>query len=337
LKTILYIGNKISKHGFNKTSIETLGVHLEQESFTVFYSSDKKMFLFRLLDMMLSVFKYRNKVSYILMDTYSTKAFWYAFICSQIARIFKIKYIPILRGGDLPRRLESNPRLCGMLFNNAFKNIAPSTYLLSEFNKRNYKNVLYIPNSIGLHMYPFKKRTSFVPKLLWVRAFAAIYNPKMAVAVLKNLQILYPNATLTMVGPDKDGSMVTTKQYAKKLGVAVNFTNRLSKEEWINLSKQANFFINTTHFDNTPVSVMEAMALGLPVISTNVGGIPFLLTHNENAILVNDNDVLAMSEAINQLILENEKAQQIAFNARKIVEKMDWKVVKDDWSDLFNS
>jgi glycosyltransferase involved in cell wall biosynthesis len=82
---------------------------------------------------------------------------------------------------------------------------------------------------------------------------------------------------------------------------------------------------------------MEAMALGLPVISTNVGGIPFLLTHNENAILVNDNDVLAMSEAINQLILENEKAQQIAFNARKIVEKMDWKVVKDDWSDLFNS
>jgi len=337
LKTILYIGNKISKHGFNKTTIETLGKSFEEEGFEVNFSSSKKNQLLRLLDMILATIKYAKKVDYILIDTYSTSSFWYAFICSQIARVFKTKYIPILHGGDLPKRLEVNPKLCKMLFNNAFTNVAPSNYLLSEFKNRGYQNVVHIPNTITIKDYPFKKRTSFAPKLLWVRAFAAIYNPKMAVAVLKNLQILYPNATLTMVGPDKDGSMVTTKQYAKKLGVAVNFTNRLSKEEWINLSKQANFFINTTHFDNTPVSVMEAMALGLPIITTNVGGIPFLLTHNENAILVNDNDVLAMSEAINQLILENEKAQQIAFNARKIVEKMDWKVVKDDWSDLFNS
>lgn len=337
MKTILYIGNKISKHGFNKTTIETLGKSFEEEGFEVNFSSSKKNQLLRLLDMILATIKYAKKVDYILIDTYSTSSFWYAFICSQIARVFKTKYIPILHGGDLPKRLEVNPKLCKMLFNNAFTNVAPSNYLLSEFKNRGYQNVVHIPNTITIKDYPFKKRTSFAPKLLWVRAFAAIYNPKMAVAVLKNLQILYPNATLTMVGPDKDGSMVTTKQYAKKLGVAVNFTNRLSKEEWINLSKQANFFINTTHFDNTPVSVMEAMALGLPIITTNVGGIPFLLTHNENAILVNDNDVLAMSEAINQLILENEKAQQIAFNARKIVEKMDWKVVKDDWSDLFNS
>ena len=80
-----------------------------------------------------------------------------------------------------------------------------------------------------------------------------------------------------MVGPDKDGSLEKTKQYAKEKGVLhrVRFTGGLSKTEWIELSKDYNIFINTTNVDNTPVSVMEAMALGFPVISTNVGGVPF--------------------------------------------------------------
>ena len=56
-----------------------------------------------------------------------------------------------------------------------------------------------------------------------------------------------------------------------------------AKKEKKELASKHDIFINTTHFDNTPVSVMEAMALGLPVISTNVGVIPFLLTNEQNA------------------------------------------------------
>jgi glycosyltransferase involved in cell wall biosynthesis len=286
--------------------------------------------------MVWATFYYARKVDFILMDTYSTSSFWYAFICSQIARVFKIKYIPILHGGDLPKRLDANPKLCKMLFNNAFQNVAPSNYLLSEFNTRGYQNVVHIPNTITIKDYPFKNRTSFAPKLLWVRAFAAIYNPKMAVTVLKYLQVSIPNASLIMVGPDKDGSMETTKQYAKELGVTVNFTNRLSKEEWIHLSKDADFFINTTHFDNMPISVMEAMALGLPVITTNVGGIPFLLTQDENAVLVKDKDSIAMTNAIINLIQNNEKAILMARNARAFVEQMDWEHVKNEWKLLLS-
>ena len=78
---LLYLGNRLSKHGFNKTTIETLGLHLEQEGFGVYYASNKKSFPFRMLDMMWSVVLYRKQVSYILIDTYSTKAFWYAFLC----------------------------------------------------------------------------------------------------------------------------------------------------------------------------------------------------------------------------------------------------------------
>ena len=66
----------------------------------------------------------------------------------------------------------------------------------------------------------------------------------------------------------------------------MNFTGKLSKQEWRDLSKDYNVFINTTNFDNTPVSVIEAMALGIPVVSTNVGGLPFLITDKVDGVLV---------------------------------------------------
>ena len=225
---LLYLGNQLSKHGFNKTTIETLGLQLEQEGYTIYYASDKKSFLFRLLDMIWAVFIYRKQVSYILIDAYSTKAFWYAFFCSQLARIFNIKYIPILHGGDLPNRLKKNPMFCRMLFSNAYKNVAPSDYLKQAFEKEGFKNVIHIPNTIEIEKYEFKLRTELTPNLLWVRAFASIYNPKMAVKVLQQLQEQYPSATLTMVGPDKDGSLQTTKDFAKSLDqrqVALNLTD----------------------------------------------------------------------------------------------------------------
>ena len=331
---LLYLGNRLSKHGFNKTTIETLGLQLEQEGFGVYYASNKKSFPFRMLDMMWSVVLYRKQVSYILIDTYSTKAFWYAFLCSQLARFFNIKYIPILHGGDLPNRLKKNPMLCRVLFSNAYKNVAPSGYLKQAFEKEGFKNVIYIPNTIEIEKYEFKLRTELTPNLLWVRAFASIYNPKMAVKVLQQLQKQYPSATLTMVGPDKDGSLQTTKDFAKSLGITVNFSGQLTKEEWWELASKHDIFINTTHFDNTPVSVMEAMALGLPVISTNVGGIPFLLTNEQNALLVPDNDITAMTNAVLDLLENKPKNNLLITNARTFIEQMDWELVKQSWVSI---
>lgn len=335
MKKILYIGNKLSKHGYNKTSIETLGVFLESEGYEIYFSSSKKNPFVRLVDMVYSVIKKNKEIDFILIDTYSTSSFWYAFICGQIARLLKVKYICILRGGNLPIRLKNNPFLCKQLFNNAYKNIAPSNYLKSEFETRGFENITYIPNTIEINHYVFKERMNFTPKLLWVRAFASIYNPKMAIDVLLELRKTYPEASLTMVGPDKDGSLIETKEYAEIKNVSVKFTGKLSKEEWWKIGEEHDVFISTTHFDNTPISVMEAMALGLAVVSTNVGGIPYMLTNNENAILVDDDDALGMSESIVQLILNlDNNTEKLVSNARKNVETKDWKQVKEQWFSL---
>ena len=122
--------------------------------------------------------------------------------------------------------------------------------------------------------------------------------------------------------------------YAKELNLEVEFTGKLEKEEWIELSKNYNVFINTSHFDNTPISVIEAMALGLPVISTNVGGIPFLLENRKNALLVNDSDTLAMVNNIKEIFSNQDIRNTIIKNARLIAESFDWSVVKEKWLDI---
>lgn len=332
MKNLLYIGNQLHKHGFNKTAIETLGVFLADEGYKVVYASDKKNQLFRLLDMIWTTFFKAKKVDYILIDTYSTSSFWYAFFCSQTARLFQAKYIPVLHGGDLPNRLKNNPVLCKMIFKNAYKNVAPSAYLVEKFKEKGFENVIFIPNSIELAEYTFKERITIEPKLLWVRAFASIYNPKMAIEVFRLIKEKYSNATLTMVGPDKDGSLMTTKKFAESLNLDVTFTGKLSKKEWTNLAKDYDIFINTTHFDNTPVSLIEAMALGLPIVSTNVGGISYMLQDNENALLVDDNDSIEMVKAVERLLKNHVLVKKITSN--DIVKNMDWQQVKLKWLNL---
>lgn len=332
MKNLLYIGNKLSSHGFNKTTIETLGPLLEQEGFKVTYASSRKIQFFRIVDMLWSVFKNRN-ADYVLIDTYSTSSFWYAFLTSQFCRLLKLKYIPFLHGGNLPDRFQKNPKICKAVFQNAYVNVAPSHFLLSKFTAFGIDNVIFIPNILEIQNYPFKKREKLKPKLLWVRSFAEIYNPKMALDVFMKLKTHYPEASLCMVGPDKDGSLDITKKYASEFNIDVQFTGRLSQAEWTVLSQDFDVFINTTHFDNTPVSVMEAMALGLAVVSTNVGGIPFFLTHNKDAQLVSDSDSDAMTSAIIKIIEDSDLSQtQINF-ARQKAETFDWKNVKLMWNN----
>ncbi len=335
-KPILYIGNMLAQKGATVTSIETLGILLEKEGFHVIRSSSLNNKFLRLADMLRSTLIHKRRVSVVLIDTYSTQNFWYAYLVSQLCVLLGIPYIPILRGGNLPNRLTNNRVVSQNIFRGAKVNVAPSHYLLDEFGKKGIMNLTYIPNSIELTNYPFFYRKVITPKLLWVRSFADIYNPLLAIQVLEQLLPSYPEAELCMVGPEKDGAMKRCKSYANEKKLPVTFTGKLSKEEWIGLSKNYDLFINTTNFDNTPVSVMEAMALGLPIVSTEVGGIPFLLEDQKDALLVPPNNVNAFVNALRSLLQNPEKARELSIQARSKVEKFDWKVVREAWLNLLD-
>lgn len=334
MKTLIYIGNRLSQHGFNVTTIETLGPLLKSEGFEVHYASSKRNQALRLADMLATTFRFSNKADYVIIDTYSALNFWSSLLVSQMCRMSNRKYIPILHGGNLPDRLKRHPYLCKLIFENSYKNVTPSHYLLEAFENAGFSNLRYIPNTIEIKAYPFKERRSIKPNLLWVRSLASIYNCPMALRVMSLLQKNIPDVQLTMVGPDKENLLPELQKQVQDQKLNIVFKGKLEKSVWLELSKNFDIFINTTHSDNMPVSLIEAMALGLPIVSTNVGGIPFLLENEVTALLVNDDDAQGMASAVERILTDTELRERIIRNARQKASEYDWNEVKSKWLEL---
>lgn len=334
MKNVLYIGNNLKQKNSNVSYIGILGPLLEQEGYQLYYASSKSSKLFRLLEMVWSVFYYSRKLDYVLLDTYSTQNFYYALLVSQSCRLLGVPYIPILHGGNLSQRLKSSPKMSGLIFNHSLVNVAPSEYLEQTFENCGYQNLRFIPNVIALSNYPFLNRNYKTPKLLWVRSFAELYNPLLAIKVLKALRDIGYDASLCMVGPDSDGTLKKVQEFALDQEVEVQFTGKLTKQEWVELSKDYNVFINTTNVDNTPLSVIEAMALGLPIVSTNVGGMPYLIENEVHGLLIEKDDVEAMTSAIISLFDNDETRDRMVLNARALAETFDWERVKYAWKGV---
>jgi len=337
MKTLVYIGNKVSNNGLNVSTIDTLGGLLQGEGFEVITASSKKNIVLRLFHMLWVVFKNRKKTDFVLIDTYSTLSFWYAFYVSKLCQVLSLAYIPILHGGNLPNRFRKSRKATNSIVDFAYKTVVPSNYLYSHLKEFEIPRIEIIPNSIELQNYTYKKRSFFQPKLLWVRSFAKIYNPEMAVQAVAILKNEFPGVQLTMVGPFKDMSKTEMQCIIDNYKMEVQLTGKLEKSEWLALASEYDIFINTTTIDNMPVSVIEAMALGLPVVSTNVGGIPFLIEEGKTGLLVDSNNSQMMADAIKKYLNDTEFASQIAKNARSKVEEFNWKVVKHQWIHLFES
>jgi glycosyltransferase involved in cell wall biosynthesis len=337
MKSLLYIGNKLSKLNNNPSTIETLSRQLQQEGFKVTAVSGYQNKVLRLLHMWVAIVLHSRKTDAVLIDVYSTLNFWYACSCSLLCRVFDIPYIPILHGGNLPARFQNNPKQAMALVNNAYKTVIPSAYLKQHLAAFNLPRVEVIPNTIDLENYSFKQRSNLQPNLLWIRAIDGIYNPEMALQTLALVQKEFPEAKLTMVGPYKSISETAWQQTLKKYKLPVQMTGKVTKEEWIALAASHSVFINTTKIDNMPVSVMEAMALGLPVVSTNVGGIPYLIQHEVSGLLVPSNDAPAMAGAVIRLLHSETVTATLTLKARKAIEKYDWKAVTVQWKTLFEA
>jgi len=335
-ESILYIGNKLSNPKANPTSHKALISGLQSEGFHVYSASGLRNKYLRLADMVFTFLKYSNKFKIVLIDVYSTQNFWYAIIIARLSRIYGKKYIPILHGGDLKNRFENSTYATKKLLENSYHIVSPSVYYKNEVINLGYHKVDHIPNPIFIENYIFKDRDRFQPKLLWVRAFDDIYNPLMAIKSLELILKKYPSAELCMVGPDKDGSLEICKKYAESKDLPVTFTGKLKKKEWTQLASNFDVFLNTSNIDNSPLSVIEAMALGLPVITTNVGGMPFLIDDKIDGLLVQKNSPEEVSILVDWIVQNPKETKEITCKAREKVQNFDWHKIKEDWKELLS-
>jgi glycosyltransferase involved in cell wall biosynthesis len=217
--------------------------------------------------------------------------------------------------------------------------MAPSHYLREALLPL-YPTIRLLPNPIDIIHYPYRWRSDFQPRFIWLRAFHSIYNPRLAVEALAQLVGEYPEASLLMIGPDKgDGSLALAQQAAHALAVApqVKFVGQVAKSAVPGWLSQGDIYLNTTNLDNTPISVMEAMACGLGIVSTNVSGIPYLLTAEQDSLLVPPKDPDALAQAIRRLLTEPGLGARLSANARAKAEQFDWSVILPQWIQILTA
>ena len=141
---IQYFGNNLKQHGYTPTAMELLIPHLKKK-YVIGSSSSLKNPIFRMLNMVWFFFRHKKETRLVLIDTYSTWAFYYALVIASLSNLFSKSYIPIVHGGDISKRIEKYPRFTNYLFRNSYINVSPSLYLYSIFQNNGF-DVLYIPN-----------------------------------------------------------------------------------------------------------------------------------------------------------------------------------------------
>ena len=211
--------------------------------------------------------------------------------------------------------------------------VVPSEYLRLVFRRHGH-GVRVIPNVVDLARYAYRERLPLEPRLLSTRNLEPHYAVDNTLKAFALLRASHPKATLTVAGYGSQEAPL--RQLARTLGLeGVRFVGRVEPAQMPSLYDGADLFLNSSTVDNQPVSVLESLASGLPVISTPCGDIPSLVRHGETGLLVPPGDPEAMAEAIRGLLKDEGHAAAMAQRARAELERFTWRGVRREWAALY--
>jgi len=334
---VLFIGTFLSSSSGLRTVCEDLAERLTATGDTVLTTSSRSTRFGRLLDMLATTWRRRHAYSVAHVDVYSGRAFLWAEIVTGLLRRIKRPYIVTLHGGNLPAFDVRWPKRVRRLLLDADAVTAPSGYLVEHF--RAYRSdIQLIPNAVDVQAYAFRHRKHCALRLVWLRAFHALYNPLLAVETVELLRRRWPEVRLTMIGPDKgDGTLNIVRDRISRSGLGDHVTLRGAVSKQMiseSLNASGDIFLHTSNVDNYPITVLEAMACGLCVIATRVGGIPYLINHEVDGVLVPPRSADALSAAVQHVASDPCLSSRISRNARQHVECLDWAMVLPTWRQL---
>jgi glycosyltransferase involved in cell wall biosynthesis len=334
---LLLIGAFLSAQSGTKGISELLAELLRSRQHHVITVSSRPNRAYRLIDIAWHIWAKRNQYQVAHIDLFSGSAFIWAIVAVAILRALKKPHIITMRGGALPEFARRRPSQVSQLLTRAEVVTTPSHYLLREFQQ--YRDdIQYLPNGLDIIHYPFTARTKPQPKLCWLRAFHTIYNPALAVRTIAILRKTFPDIHLDMIGPDKeDGSFAEANKLIVENGLEkhIRIVGPVPKADVPTWLQQGDIYLNTTRYESFGVAVMEAAAVGLPVVTTNVGEIPYLWSDGEDALLIPNDDPEAMAGAVHRILTEPGLAERLSRNGRRKSEQFDWTMIMPQWESLF--
>lgn len=335
--SILLIGNFLSDTSGVKSVSEELFEYLHKSSDRcLITTSSHRSRILRLVDIVMTIILQRSKYEAVSIEVYSGLAFVWAEVSAWLLSWLHKPFVLALHGGGLPLLAEHSPARVRRLLSMAAAVITPSQYIQKALTLIR-DDIIYLPNGLKLEDHYFRLRTDPAPRICWLRAFHKIYNPVMAIQVICQLRKDFPDIHLTMIGPDKaDGTYDQVVQMIRDhdLKDHVEVFGSVPKESIPSWLDKYDVFINTTSLESFGVAVMEAGAAGLPIVTTNVGELPYLWKNENDALLIPPNDANAMAMAVRRILTEPGLAEKLSCSARKNAERFDWAVILPQWEHL---
>jgi len=295
--------------------------------------------IFRMLPYLYKIWRLAGNVQ--VMHVFANSGWSWQLFAAPVLWIGWLRKTPVIinyRGGYARDYFSKSLRWIKPSMNKSDAIIVPSEYLKNVFSEFNF-DVDVIPNIINLEKFKPKGQLQSAveghPHLIVARNLESIYGIKTAIDAAKLLKESYPNLKLSIAGsgPQRD----ELKQYIRQAGLEENviLTGKLDPDEMVSLYHSADIMINPTTVDNMPNAILESMACGVPVVTTNVGGIPYIVKNESTALMVEVNNPVEMAKQVRKLCENPILYQTLVANGIAEIKQYSWTKIRQQWLSLY--
>ena len=279
----------------------------------------------------------RNDVMHVLANSGWS---WHLFAAPAIwiARLRGTPVIVNYRGGEAESFFAAAPRFVHRTLAGASGLVVPSAFLEGVFRRFGFASRI-VPNIINLQRFavPRVAAQGSGPHIVVTRNLEPIYDIPSVLSAFALVLKRIPGATLTVAGSGPERQRLEDMAATLGIASAVTFAGRIDNEKIPALYASADLMLNPSTVDNMPISILEAFASGVPVVSTDVGGVPFIAEHGRTALLVPARSPGQMAAAMLELLLDTEKARRLSTAAGEEVKQYAWPVIREKWLSAYRS
>jgi L-malate glycosyltransferase len=238
------------------------------------------------------------------------------------------------RSGEAEDHLQRWRRTAIPTLQRADAVVTPSAYLVDVFARFGVRAEA-ISNFVDPHAVLFRRRTSLRPVFLSNRNFQALYNVPCVLRAFAVIQARIPEARLIVIGDGPERAHV--HETARALALRnVEFVGAVPPTEMGRWYDRADVYVNASDIDNMPNSIIEAFACALPVVTTRAGGIPYVVEHERNGLLVDLGDHEGLAAAALRLLDDPDLAERLIVEGLRDVDQLyTWAAVSHRWAALY--
>jgi glycosyltransferase involved in cell wall biosynthesis len=249
-----------------------------------------------------------------------------------IAKLYGKPVVLNYRSGEAPDHLKRSA-IARATLRWVDRNVVPSRFLHDVFASFGIASEI-VPNIVDVERFRFRQRDPLRPRILSTRNFEPLYNLPCTLRAFRLVQDRYPDAALTLAGAGSEDAAV--KRLAEELRLEhVTFAGRVPPEDIWRYYADADIYLQTPDIDNMPASVLEAFASGCPVVATNAGGVPAILTDGVHGLLVPCGDAQAAADGVSRLVEDPDFARGLADRALDSCARYQWSSVRAEWVALY--